>query len=507
MLEPGLYPGRPADVELRETHISWVFLAGPRAYKVKKPLVLPFLDYGTMERRRQMCHEEVRLNRRLAPSIYLGVLGIAEHDGRLALVDEDDPAVVEFAVEMRRVDERHSLAEIVARGELDEGRLDEVGSLLARFHAHADVVAPDQRVVGTLASTLEENAETLHDVGAGVVDMRRVHAAERFATAFLARHRAELSERARSSLARDCHGDLRAEHVILPESDPIYIYDCVEFNPNLRRIDVSADLAFLVMDLAALDAESAAGRLVAAYRGAGGDPGDDRLLAFFAAYRAWVRAKVACIRAAELPPEAAERERACADAQSLLALGHRFAWRTRRPAIVVVCGVSGSGKTTLARALADLSGWPYVSSDLTRKRLAGVAPTDRASPETYSAEFTARTYQELGRATREAIDRSGAVIVDATFHRRKERAAFRAALGDAHPTPTFACCVARVDVLRSRILAREGDPRRVSDADVGVLERQLSELEPLEGERLELDSGSFSPEDLVARVEAFLDGQ
>ena len=265
--------------------------------------------------------------------------------------------------------------------------------------------------------------------------MRRVHAAERFATAFLARHRAELSERARSSLARDCHGDLRAEHVILPESDPIYIYDCVEFNPSLRRIDVSADLAFLVMDLAALDAESAAGRLVAAYRGAGGDPGDDRLLAFFAAYRAWVRAKVACIRAAELPPEAAERERACADAQSLLALGHRFAWRTRRPAIVVVCGVSGSGKTTLARALADLSGWPYVSSDLTRKRLAGVAPTDRASPETYSAEFTARTYQELGRATREAIDRSGAVIVDATFHRRKERAAFRAALGDALRRP------------------------------------------------------------------------
>ena len=105
--------------------------------------MLPFLDYGTMERRRQMCHEEVRLNRRLAPSIYLGVLGIAEHDGRLAMVDEDDPAVVEFAVEMRRVDERHSLAEIVARGELDEGRLDEVGSLLARFHAHADVVAPD----------------------------------------------------------------------------------------------------------------------------------------------------------------------------------------------------------------------------------------------------------------------------------------------------------------------------------------------------------------------------
>ncbi len=506
MLEPGLYPDRPAEVELRETHISWVFLAGGRAYKVKKPLVLPFLDYGTVERRRQMCHEEVRLNRRLAPSIYLGVLGIAERGNRLEIVDEDDPAAIEFAVEMRRVDERHSLAEIVGRDELDAERLDEVGSLLARFHADADVVAPDERVVDTLASTLEENAETLHDVGADVVDMRRVDAAERFATAFLAHHRDELSERARSGLARDCHGDLRAEHVILPESDPIYIYDCVEFNPSLRRIDVSADLAFLMMDLVALGAESAADRLVAAYRGAGGDPGDDRLLAFFAAYRAWVRAKVACIRAAELQTETAERDRVRAEAESLLALGHRFAWRTRRPAIVVVCGVSGSGKTTLARALADIGGWPYLSSDLTRKRLAGVAPTDRASPETYSAEFTARTYQELGRATREAFDRSGAVIVDATFHRRRERAAFRAGLGDASSIPTFVSCVAPVEVLRSRVMGRGGDPDRVSDADAGVLERQLSELEPLEGERLELDSSS-SPDDLVARVESFLDGQ
>ena len=257
----------------------------------------------------------------------------------------------------------------------------------------------------------------------------------------------------------------------------------------------------------ALGAERAADRLVAAYRGAGGDPGDDRLLAFFAAYRAWVRAKVACIRAAELSAEGPERDRVGAEAQCLLALGHRFAWRSRRPGILVICGVSGSGKTTLAQALAHVSGWPHVSSDITRKRLAGVAATERASADTYSAEFTARTYEELGRATREAVERTGAAIVDATFHRQRERGAFRAGLGDAPPGPAFVQCVAPPDVLRSRVLAREADPSRISDADVGVLERQLSDLEPLEDEHLELDSGSSSPEDLVARVEGFLDGQ
>jgi aminoglycoside phosphotransferase family enzyme/predicted kinase len=508
MLAPEFYPHAPLLVELRETHISWVFLAGERAYKLKKPLVLPFLDYGTPERRHLMCREEVRLNRRLAPEIYLGVVGLARSDGGWSLTEEGDPAAVEHAVEMLRVEEDRSLAALIARGEVAAGEMSAVARRIARFHRDAPVGSREGRRIEVLIQTLEENLTTLGQAGEGVLDARRLEAAAHFTRSYLAARRSNLETRARSGLVRDCHGDLRAEHVIVSPDRGIYVYDCVEFNPGLREIDVAADLAFLVMDLARLGAGHLADELVPGYREAGGDPGDEGLLSFFAAYRAWVRSKVACLRARELPQQSSDRDEQEAEARDLLALGHRFAWTARRPLVLLVCGVSGTGKTTLARELSAVSGWDHVSSDLTRKRLAGLAPAERGSAETYTPEMTARTYAAMGRAAAGAVRRSGGVVVDATFHRGAERAAFRAGLGATDARLVWLECRADPELLAERIRRREQDDRRVSDADLEVLARQHAEWEELvetPGEtHAELDASQSSPE-LVIEVEATLD--
>jgi aminoglycoside phosphotransferase family enzyme/predicted kinase len=508
MLDPSFYPDAPRSVELRETHISWVFLAGELAYKVKKPVTFTFLDYGSLERRHEMCRDEVRLNRRLAPEIYLQVVGIARRGGRYSLTSEQDPAAIEFAVEMRRVEEDRSLASLAVRGELGTADLERVARRLARFHDDASIAPPERRGVEVLVATLDENLATLREAGADVVGERRVDVAEGFTHRFLAARRGELEARARAGLVGDCHGDLRAEHVIVPPRREAYVYDCVEFDPALRQIDVSADISFLVMDLARLGVESVALRLVDEYRRAGGDPGDDALLSFFASYRAWVRAKISCLRAAELPDEAHERRRQEADARELLRLGHRFAWGARRPLVLIVCGVAGTGKTTLARELAELSGWAQVNSDVTRKRLAGLAATERGGAELYSWEMTGRTYRELGGAAAEEFEGHGGVIVDATFHRRAERDEFRAGFGDLPGPLLFVECRAAPEVLRARVRERGLERVRVSDADEAVLERQLTELEPLEEVPPERRTGlatDAAPDELVSEVEAFVD--
>ena len=508
MLEPGFYPHAPESVELRETHISWVFLAGDFAYKVKKPLKLPFLDYGSLERRHRMCREEVRLNRRFAPQIYLGVVGITGAGGRWTLTSESDPTASEYAVEMRPVDETRSMATLAVEGRLERNHVLAVARRLARLHADAPHAEQPQRSVEVLIAALEENLATLRETGASSLGVGRLDSAEHFTGAFVAARREELEQRSRSGLVRDCHGDLRAEHVIVAEQEGVYIYDCIEFDPSLRQIDVAADFAFLVMDLVALGAEDLALLLVEAYRDAGGDPGDDSMLWSFASYRAWVRAKVALMRALELPEGSRDRVTQEAGARDLFRLGHRLAWRARGPLLLVICGVAASGKTSLARELATVSGWPHHSSDVTRKRLAGLAPEARAASDHYSQEFTERTYRELGAASRDALESASGVIVDATFHRRRERDAFRAGLGENSVPLLFVECQAPTDVLLSRLRERQRDPGRVSDADADVLRRQLAERESLEEVPPEARAklvAEASPPELAIDVEAFVD--
>lgn len=509
MLDPAFYPHRPDSIDLRETHGSWVFRAGPLAYKLKKPIVLPFLDYGTAARRGEMCREEVRLNRRLAPDLYRRVVSIVPRGDRFALSWDGDPAALDYAVEMEVVDEERSLEALSAAGVLSASDVEAVARLLAGFHAAARVVG-DPAALRSSLEPVTEILATLREAGAGVVDPVRVRAAIEFTDAFLVRHRPELERRAAAGLIRDGHGDLRAEHAIVPLDAPPYVYDCIEFDPRLREIDVAADLAFLVMDLVRLGRPECARDLLATYRLAGGDPGDDALVSFFAAYRAWVRAAVACARAAELSDDPDARAGSEGEARSLLDLGHRFAWQARGPFLLVVCGLAASGKTTLAERLAAISGRPHISSDLVRKRGAGLAPTERGGPALYTAAAREQVYRELGREAAARLRHGEGAIVDATFHREAERFAFEEGMGDQLPVPTVVECKAPPSLLMRRADARLEAGQDPSDAGAAVVLRQIGEHDPLEGRwarhRLVLRT-DIPLDQQVEGVEYFVDGR
>ena len=468
LLDGGAFPNCPDRVELRETHISWVFLAGEYAYKVKKPVVLPFVDYGTRERRRACCAEEVQVNRRLAPSMYYGVVALVPRGPtKLAVAPEHDPRAVEYAVEMRRYDEDATLAARLAQGRAGAADVGAVGARLARFHAG---LAPDASGDATdrLADVVEETLTTLTRVAAGALEPARLTALACFARAATGGFGRRLRAREAAGLVRDGHGDLRAEHILLTE--PLEVVDAIEFDRSLRIVDVAYDLAFLVMDVARRS-ESLARTLVSGYRSAGGDPGDARLLTFLVVVRALVRAKVDLIRAGQL--EGVRRDQRLQRARELVSLAERFAWRARLPPVVCIAGLAASGKSTLADALGAASGLPRLSSDRVRKARAGLEPAERAEAAYYASEVSREVYEALGRAAASAARSEGGAIVDATFRRREDVAAFRAA-STAAAGAEWIVCHAAPDVLLERAGRRSGAGGTESDADRAVVAAQIA---------------------------------
>lgn len=458
-------------VELRETHISRVLLTETRAYKLKKQVRLPFLDYSSLERRHEFCREEVRLNRRLAPDVYRGVRALVRTPRGVRMVPDGAADALEYVVEMRRYDENSTLSRRLAAGTAGEAEVRAVGHRLAAFHARAARPKSPERAIPALEAMLGENFATLRGLDA---DPAVVDDGARLADAVLAGRREELVRRARAGLVRDGHGDLRAEHVVLERG--IEIVDCVEFDPALRQIDVGLDLAFLVMDLRRCDDHLAA-ILLSSYRDAGGDPGDDTLVDFFTAQRAFIRAKVALVRAGQVSGADANRRRA--DADALLALAQRLCWRVRLGRCAVICGVAASGKSTLAAALAERTGGSVIASDAVRKTLVGVAPTERAPTWAYDRATSRRTYEVVGRLARERLAEEQDVIVDGTFRFRADREAFALSFAAA-ATPVWIECRAPVGVLAERAYTRARDPGTVSDAGAAIAVRQAGEWEALD---------------------------
>ena len=366
---------------------------------------------------------------------------------------------------------------MLERGELDREQVVAVARILAQFHARARRVVAGDAAVLAVERRLEQNLHELFTCVEQRGELDRVLALERFAHAFIAAHAHTLHARGRRGCVREGHGDLRAEHVLV--DGDVRIVDCLEFDPELRELDVTDDLAFLVFDLAARGGERFGELLVRGYRDAGGDPGNDSLISFYAAYRALVRAKIALVRAAQLPTTTGAHGQESAHARDLIVLAERFAWRARLPLVIVVCGVPASGKSHLARALAESSGLPHLSSDITRKRLAGLTATQRAPSGTYGSQFNARTYRELARRAAQAVAAHGGAIVDATFRHLADREAFASAFAGRAPLLFIECDASRA-ILVQRAARRDREPLRVSDAGLGVALRERETWEPLD---------------------------
>ena len=490
-----------APVTRHETHISLVFVAGDRAYKLKKPVVLAFLDYGTPARRRLMCEEEVRLNRRLAPDIYLDVRAVVAGAGGVELAPADTDGALDYVVVMRRYDESRTLAEVLATGVGGDRatQIEAVGRRLAEFHRDC----PPASGVGGAAAVrreLTENVAELVDLVSGAGLTRRIDRLARLMTSCVRVHEAALDARARNGLVREVHGDLRAEHVLLGE--PPEVVDCVEFDPVLRTLDVADDLAFLIMDLTRRGAPGAARSLVTAYREAGGAPGPDELLALFALHRALVRMKVELVRGSQQRRDGHETE-----AVRLLDVAERFAWRARGARVAVICGLPASGKSRLASALASGFDLEVLSSDVIRKELAGLPPAARADASHYDESHNLATYAQLGRRAAELLAADGGVIVDASFRHQADRETFLSELG-SDTRRIYIECVAPPRVLLERAAARQQEVDRVSDATVEVVERErrswveLDEVTAAEHVMVRTDRGLDL---IVADVLALLD--
>jgi uncharacterized protein len=480
---PATYPGAPR-VAVHETHASWVFVAGERAYKVKKPLALGFLDYSTLDRRHSACREEVRVNQELAPGIYLGVRAIVADDDGFHIVPERTPGALEYAVEMRSFSARDTFAGLIASGALTREHVIAAARRLADFHRTARVVA-DWDADLVLARWRQNMRELRHS---GPPSGWQLDVAAGFVEAFVEAHRSELGRRSQLQLARDGHGDLRCEHVLAGPA--LRVVDRIEFDPALRCNDIACDLTFLAMDLEASGQRWAARELVSAYREAGMDPGSENLRSFYSAHWAFVRAKVTLIAAAERAGGA--RDEDSRRAQQLWSLGERLCWRARAPLAVLICGPSASGKSVLAGELSRRTQMPVVCSDEVRKRLAHLAPSQRARPEHYSPRFTRATYEQLTREALLAGRRGDGVVVDATCRSRAERKVLLDGLRHAGIPLVIVRCEVPLELLRARAARRLTDPRRVSDATPAIAEAQFHRFEEFdercEGETLRLDT-------------------
>jgi aminoglycoside phosphotransferase family enzyme/predicted kinase len=445
-------------VELIETHISWVFLAGDSVYKVKKPVDLGFLDFTTLEKRRFFCEEEVRLNQRLTHDVYLGVV---ELRGERFQPGGSGP-VREVAVHMRRLPQERMLDELVRRGRAEPALLEQIGRIVARFHASAPTGGEIDALGGleTIRGNWRENFEQTAGFDAEVLPDEWRRELRTWVDAFLEREDARFAARVAAGRSRDCHGDLQAQHVCC--TAPIQIFDCIEFNHRFRHGDVASEIAFLVMDLTRLGRTDLALRFVNAHLEESGDYGAVPLLDFYAAYRAFVRGKVLGFMV-ETHPEAASK------ARERFALAHGYTRPRSAPRLLITSGVVGSGKSTVARAVAARLGAIVVRTDAVRKRLVGLTPTERGAGEIYTPEMSRRTYEECLRVAGEMLAAGWPVLVDGTFTTQDERARARALAARAGVPLAVLWCDAPDAVLADRLRRRAADPGEVSDAGPELL--------------------------------------
>ena len=421
--DPRRFPHPVERVQVLETHISWVLLTGRYAYKLKKPLDLGFLDFSTLEARRRACEEELRLNRRTAPGLYLEAVPITgtAADPRIG----GTGPVIDYAVKMAEFPQTALLDQVAARGALALEQMDALAATIAEFHARVDRAGPES-AYGTARAVVDparENFAQLRPLVAGVESEALLHRLADWTEREFTRCRAAFDARRRDGFVRECHGDLHLRNLLVLDGR-IVPFDCIEFNANLRWIDVMSDVAFLVMDLVDHGLAAHAWRFLDAYLAATGDYGGLAVLRFYCVHRAMVRAKIACMRADQLPERTPERTGAGREFQGYLRLAEAFTVLDRR-ALVITRGRSGSGKTVFSGLLVETLGAIRVRSDVERKRLQGLAATARTGAAVgsgpYAEVHTRATYQRMAQCLRAIAGGSWPALADATFLRRSQR--------------------------------------------------------------------------------------
>jgi aminoglycoside phosphotransferase family enzyme/predicted kinase len=473
--DPRNYPHAADAFRHVETHISWVYLAGAHVYKIKKPVKFEFLDFSTLELREKACRKELRLNQRLAPTVYEQVVPLYEHDGHWSFDGDDVPA--EFCVRMKRLPNDRMLDRMVREGAITAGELTPLVDVLAAFYRSAKTGERIGRggTPASVESNVRANHKALRELHPESEHLDLIESAQ---LEFLGAHHEIFEDRVRQGKIVDGHGDLRAEHVCMLE--PPVVFDCIEFNDRLRHVDIVDDVAFLAMDLDSLGRSDLAQALWSQLAERLGETEQQTLFDFYCSYRAAVRAKVDALREAQLPACQANHEGAKRRCLARLAQAAGYVRRFHRPRLLVTVGLMGCGKSTLAQALANALGMKHISSDAVRRSLFdGQGRTAAFHEGLYAPEMIDRVYAELFSLGREALHRGVSVILDATFLSQQKRlAALELAHAAGAPTLFLECRVPKGDAI-SRLDHRYRKSRSSSDGRPELYDEQSKCFEPL----------------------------
>ncbi len=503
LLNPGAYPHNPARVELLQTHISYIFLAEDLVYKIKKPVDFGFLDFTTLEKRLFYCREEVRLNRRLAPDVYIGVVAVTEDGGAVRMEGEGAP--LEYAVKMKRLPEKSILFGMIKDGSVTAGMIERVARAIADFHKRAKT---DERISAFGSpEVIKRNTDENFSQTAGFVGLTITRDAydeiKNFTDRFLKEKERLFIKRMEEGFIRDCHGDIHSEHISI--TNGINIFDCIEFNERFRFCDVVSDFAFLSMDLDFLNRHDLTRTCDRTYFSSTGDGDGKKLLDFYKCYRAYVRGKVEGFELKEPEVDKHEKHRARIRAMQHFHLARLYATGGFRPSMVIVCGLSGTGKSFVSGLLSGYTGFVHLSSDVVRKRLAGLRPEEhRFEPfgkGIYSEDFTIRTYGALIEEADGLLEAGRSVILDATFSKKRFLEDAKRVAVSKGAEFHVVLCTSDDETVRRRLLKRR-ETETVSDALWNIYLKQKELFEPVEEPHLTLDTSGkdLTPERLAAEV-------
>ncbi len=480
LAKPEFYPHPVMKVKQRETHISKVFLTGDYVYKIKKAVNLEFLDYTSLSKRKFYCQKETILNRRLSHDVYMGVVAITLKDGCYFL---DGPGeTVEYAVKMRQLPEQCSMLQLLRHRMIDRKNTEQLALKLADFYNQAPTGEGINSYgsLETIWANCEENFLQTDRFSGNILDEQMYKIIRAATRSFLHRKKILFEQRIEAGKIRDCHGDLRSGHIYW--TDTIQIIDCIEFNERFRYSDITSDLAFLIMDLEYEGQPKIGTHLLDCYVQYAVDPEAFILIDFYKCYRAFVRAKVNCLRLEDRALEHLEKSQLRRETNQYLTLAYQYAILFTRPTAWVICGMVASGKSTIATELSRKLGIGVLRSDHIRKELFGVKPDDFMDEPfeegLYSKQASSLTYGKLLALAQEDIANGLSVVLDATFSSKHRRSEALLLAREMDANIIFVECTSPVKVLKDRLLEREGKIG-VSDARLHHLKQFKSRFEPL----------------------------
>jgi aminoglycoside phosphotransferase family enzyme/predicted kinase len=485
------YPEHTSSVHLLQTHVSFLLVTDHFVYKIKKPVNFGFLDFTTMDRRRFYCQEEVRLNRRLCPDLYLGIVEVRKTHAGITM--DGEGSIIDYAVKMKRLPEERMLHVLLRENSVTEGDMRRIAAVIANFHKSAEHT-PETDNYGSIESisyNWEENFRQLQGLVGVTISRCQLQTLMSWVSSFMEQNRHLFLQRIDNGFIRECDGDIHSENICL--TDTVCIFDCIEFNRRFRCCDTAADLAFLLMDLDYRSKDLLGKALLDEYLVQTGDSGLTALLGFYKTYRAVVRGKVESMKLQEPEVPEDEKKRALENAALYFHLARGYLLRHRlQPTLFITCGLMGSGKSAFTHALELELGLKTAVSDGVRKEItaSGKDGSDYGRG-IYSRDWTDATYNELLLRSELALTAGHSMIVDATFRRRSDRTSFRLLadrLGAEFIILSFSC---PEKIIKKRLLQREKDLHALSDGRWELFQRQKDEFQSpdeKEGKIITIDS-------------------